>query len=141
VNLQKQDKLPGSKLTIGVHGQTYQPDGSFTTIWEKNNLNFDIPIGKWVTAEIFYREGNKQNGQFTLFLTPAGKKKKVIINVLNFTHHPSDPSPNGVAHFNPMKLYTSAALINYIKSKKGELNILWDDFEIRMNPLIKNVPK
>jgi hypothetical protein len=44
-----------------------------------------------------------------------------------------DPAPNGLTGYNPMKLYTSSALVSYVKSKGKTLQIYWDDFKLWKN--------
>ncbi|MFT6679410.1 MAG: hypothetical protein ACJAZG_002090, partial [Granulosicoccus sp.] len=36
-------------------------------------------------------------------------------------------------HFNPMKLYTSDELLNYMIANNGILQIYWDDFKLWKN--------
>jgi hypothetical protein len=108
------------------------PDGSqkYTTLWSESNLQVSLPIGKWFTMEYYYKEGNQQNGRFYLAITPEGEPKKVVFDLTKITHNSQDPSPDGVGDFNPLKLYTSGDLINYMKSNNKALQIYWDDFKL-----------
>ena len=62
-----------------------------------------------------------------------------LFDVHNYTHHPSDPSPDGVTSFNPMKLYTSGALINGMSQANAELAVFWDDFEIWLDTNVLSI--
>jgi len=57
----------------------------------------------------------------------------VVFDIHNFTHNTTDPSPNGVTGFNPMKLYTSKELVAHVKSKGKTLQVYWDDFKLWKN--------
>lgn len=108
------------------------PDNSqkYTTIWSEKNTDVKVPIGKWFTMDYYYKEGNKETGRFFMTITPEGGTKQVIFDARNFTHNSQDPSPDGVGDFNPMKLYTSKGLIDYMKSQGKTLQIYWDDYKL-----------
>ncbi|MFC4213573.1 hypothetical protein ACFOWA_20450 [Pedobacter lithocola] len=102
-------------------------------VWRYNNTNVKVPIGKWFTMEYYFKEGNKETGRFYLAITPDGEPKKVVYDVHNFTHMTTDPAPNGLTGYNPMKLYTSPEIVAYVKSKGKTLQIYWDDFKLWKN--------
>lgn len=41
----------------------------------------------------------------------------MIFDITNFTQNSTDTGPDGVTHFNPMKMYTSKELIAYLKQQ------------------------
>jgi hypothetical protein len=102
----------------------------YTTLWSEINQKVKVPIGKWFTMDYYYKEGDAENGRFYLSIQPEGGKKEVIFDVKRFTHNSQDKSPDGVTEFNPLKLYTSRQLIEYMKGKGKTLQIYWDDFKI-----------
>lgn len=102
----------------------------YTTIWSEINQSVAVPIDKWFTMDYYYREGNNETGRFYLSITPEGGKKQVIFDLKKITHNTQDPAPDGVGDFNPIKLYTSKGLIDYMKSKGKTLQIYWDDFKL-----------
>jgi hypothetical protein len=108
------------------------PNGSqkYTTLWSESNEQVKLPIGKWFTMEYYYKEGDSQNGKFYLAITPEGGQKQVVFDLTKLTHNSQDPNPDGVGDFNPLKLYTSKDLINYMRSKNKTLQIFWDDFKL-----------
>jgi hypothetical protein len=107
-------------------------DGSqkYTTLWFETNQNVKIPIGQWFTMEYYYKEGNAENGRFYMTIQPDGGAKSVIYDLTKITHNSKDPSPDGVTDYNPIKLYTSKELIDYMGSKGKTLQIYWDDFKL-----------
>lgn len=102
----------------------------YTTIWAATNKTVKVPVGKWFTMDYYYKEGNRENGRYYVAITPEGESKQVIFDIKNFTHNTGDPNPDGVTDFNPMKLYTSKDLINYMHSRGKTLQIFWDDFKL-----------
>jgi hypothetical protein len=123
-----------SDLYFILDGQDCQlfADGSqkYTTLWNETNQNVKVPIGKWFTLEYYYKEGNAENGKFYMTIQPDGEAKQVIFNLTRITQNTQDPNPDGVTDFNPMKLYTSRQLINYMKSQGKTLQIYWDGFKL-----------
>ncbi len=107
-------------------------DGSqkYTTIWSVTNPKTKVPIGQWFTLEYYYKEGNAENGRFYMTIQPDGGQKAIIFDQQAITHNTKDPAPDGVTDFNPLKLYTSKALIQYMKSQGKTLQIYWDDFKL-----------
>lgn len=131
LNIQKPSAAVGSALRFGMHGQKYV-DGSWGkgTVWSVVNNTFEIPLDTWMKLEIYFEEGTSKTGRFVLVVTPDGGQRTVIHNVTDFTYHPDDPNPNGMTHLNPLKLYTSAEVIDNIRAKGKLTNIYWDDFEV-----------
>jgi len=130
------------KISLGIHKReplsgdlNFNLTGDIKTtywqhIWEESDSSYSIPVGQWLTLETYFKEGNASNGRFVLAVTPDGGTRQVIFDVTNFTHHPSDTSPDGMGHYNPMKLYTSDIVIDYVRNNGGVLQLYWDDFEI-----------
>jgi hypothetical protein len=102
----------------------------YSTIWSEINRDVAIPIGKWFKLDYCYKEGNAKTGRFYLAITPEGEKTKVIFDLKKITHNTQDPNPDGVGDFNPIKLYTSKGLIDFMRSKGKTLQIFWDDFKL-----------
>jgi hypothetical protein len=123
-----------SDLCFIVEGQDCQlnPDGSqkYTTLWEQQAPQVKIPVGKWFTMEYYFKEGNRQQGRFYMTIQPEGGQRQLVFDVTNLTHNSTDAVPDGVTHFNPIKLYTSKELVDYIKGQGQTLNIFWDDLKI-----------
>ncbi len=147
----KQTEPHGFRITLGIgkevagegelqfilDGQDCQlfADGSqkYTTLWSETNKSVKVPIGQWFTAEYYYKEGDDKTGRYYMSLQPDGEKKQVVFDVVRFTHNTSDPEPDGVSDFNPIKLYTSKNLIDFMRSKDKTLQVYWDDFKLWKN--------
>ncbi|WP_436415492.1 hypothetical protein [Petrimonas sp.] len=100
----------------------------YTTLWSEINKKVPVPIGEWFTMEYYYKEGNKETGRFYLTIKTDAGSKQIIFDHKGFTHNSGDPNPDGVSDFNPMKLYTSKKLIDYMSSQGKTLQMYWDDF-------------
>lgn len=105
----------------------------YTTIWAETNQEVKVPIGTWFTMDYYYKEGDDKNGRFYLSIAPDGGERQVVLDVRKITHHTQDPAPDGLGHFNPIKLYTSKELINYMYSQDKTLEIFWDDLKLWKN--------
>lgn len=123
-----------SDLFFILDGQDCQlfEDGSqkYTTLWADTNNRVKVPIGKWFTLEYYYKEGNAEEGRFYMAIQPDGGEKEVVFDLKRITHNTKDPAPDGVTDFNPIKLYTSKQLIDYMRSQGKTLQIYWDDFKL-----------
>jgi len=133
VNLIKEQAGINSPFLLSAHAQTLNTRTKkwSNLIWEETNRSFVMPIERWVTLEYDYQEGNASTGYFKLTATVDGGESAQVFNVRNYTHHPDDPKPDGLRDFNPLKLYTSQKLINYVNSKGGAIKVYWDDLDIQ----------
>jgi len=100
--------------------------------WKTNDSdeNLAIPVGTCMTVEIYFKEGLNTNGRFWVRVTPDGGSPQVICNFYKTTHHPNNPSPDGISELNPMKLYTSANVVNVAKAQNQALQVYWDDYKL-----------
>ncbi|MBC8151682.1 MAG: hypothetical protein H7Z72_02100 [Bacteroidetes bacterium] len=107
-----------------------------TPLWESSVTNASnvVEIGQWVTVDIYFKEGSARtaNGRFWLAVTPDGGTRKVICDVTNWTQAPTDPAPNGISQWNPMKLYTSEGIMNTVKASPNpqSLQVYWDNYRL-----------
>lgn len=132
VDLAKVEEESPDSLQVRITAQSYDDgdDEWSIDVWEFFNPNFVVPVQKWMTLKIYFIEGDECNGRFILSITPDGEGETIVHDIRNFTHHPDNPDPDGLKHFNPLKLYTSDDVINYVTDEGGLLNVFWDDFEI-----------
>lgn len=123
-----------SDLCFIVEGQDciLNPDNSqkYTTIWSDRAPKVKIPVGQWFTMEYYFKEGGTKNGRFYMTIQPDGGGRQLVFDITNVTHNTKDPNPDGVTQFNPMKLYTSKELVDYLKLQGCSLNIYWDEFRL-----------
>ncbi len=108
--------------------------GRFKEIWAEAGSNFEVPVGEWIDIEIGYKAGNKETGRFYM----AAKREKdevltTIFDITNWTYHPESPDLVPVTHLNPLKLYSSSRIIDFIRNKGGVAQVYWDDFEAYKN--------
>lgn len=99
-------------------------------IWKVSKPDAIVTVGQWFTLETYFREGDRDTGRFALAMTPDGGTRRVLYDGRSFTQNTHDPAPNGVTGFNPLKLYTSAASVDYVRSKGATLEIDWDDYKL-----------
>jgi hypothetical protein len=132
------NEADSTQLTFYLAADT-RPESTWETLYDERNTSFSIPVEQWMTLEFYYKEGNASNGRFTFAVTPDGGVKQTIFDITDFTHHPSDPSPDGLTDYNPMKLYTSKTLIDYVRDNGGVLQMYWDDFEIWKDTNVLNL--
>ena len=134
VNIMKKEKGKVDSLYFQVHGQIYnEKEKKWQNVWKETNTNFEVKIGEWMQTRIDLVEGDKDKGKFIFSITSKNNNPVTIFEINDFTHHPDDPSPNGINDLNPMKLYTSKDLLSYIEEKNGVLQIYWDDFKFYVN--------
>jgi hypothetical protein len=123
-----------SDLTFILDAQDCQlfEDGRqrYTTIWSEKNQDIKVPIGEWFTMHYDFREGDATTGRFIASIETEKDGERIIFDVTNFTHHTKDPAPNGVTEFNPLKLYTSKDLADFMNERGKSLQIYWDDFKL-----------
>lgn len=132
VNIVKEAPGPNGLMFFQVQAQKLDGVRSQweSPVWSEINRTFAIPVGRWVTLEYGFVEGSADSGRFVLAATISGGGRTVIFDVNNYTHHPDDLRPAGLSHFNPMKLYTSSRLIEFVRAFGGTMEIMWDDFEL-----------
>lgn len=128
LNLRKAEGA-GSDYHFGIHGQT-KPQQNWKSIWSAENEDFSVPIGEWLTLEYEFVEGDKQTGRFAFAVERANGEKHAIFDIRNWTRHPDNPKPNGLTSWNPLKLYTNSASVDYVRENGGVLQAYWDDLEI-----------
>jgi hypothetical protein len=118
--------VAGDTRTGGSSGQ-----GTWANLWGLFHPQFDVPTGKWMNVEIGYRSGDASTGRFYLAVQPEGDPTKtVLFDHTNWTYHPGAPGPVPFSNTQPLKLYTSDDIVNFIGNNGGTVQIYWDDFEV-----------
>jgi hypothetical protein len=123
---------------VGAEDYEYPKEnsrGKYIEIWHEFNVEINVPVGEWFTLEYYIVEGNEETGRFYMLMTRENGTKQVIFDIHNFTHNTKDPNPDGITLWNPMKLYTSKNLINFVRKEGKALQLYWDDFEIWKNKI------
>jgi len=129
----------GQELHFNIHGQpTWEegmpvfpkyPDWGWPT-WELVQQDFAVPTGVWLECQTCYRMGNGITGRFCYRVRVNGGTWVSIFDVTNWTYNPRSPVPIPLTDWNPMKLYTSSALVDYVRNRGGIAQIYWDDFAV-----------
>ncbi len=129
-------RKPAGKGQLRFHAeaqnidQTNPDKAKFIVIWSQLNEQLEVPFGKWMTLEYYLAEGDAKTGRFFMAVTPQGGERKVLFDITHYTHHTKDPAPDGFTAWNPMKLYTSRPLTDYMRGQGKALELLWDDLYI-----------
>lgn len=133
VNLTRPKSNLGEPFHFRVNAQTYddKQDRWGEPLWTETGASFPVPIGKWITLNYEFKEGDAKTGKFSLSVQTDHGQPITVFDVRNYTHHPDDPHPDGLSHVNPIKLYTSRKLIEHVRSKGGALQIYWDDLDLQ----------
>ena len=75
-------------------------------------------------TRVFTGEGSTLLAQFLRENGP----RTVLFDVHDWTHHPDNPAPQGLTHYNPMKVYTSAEIAEFLHAQGAAVQVDWDDF-------------
>lgn len=130
LGLEKPSADLGGPLYFSAHAQTKIGEQTFNNLWHARDEAFPVRFGEWMTLEVYYKEGDRQTGRFYAAVTPEGGARQVLFDVHDTTHHPDNPAPRGLTHFNPMKLYTSAKLVEFVTRRGAAMQIDWADFSL-----------
>lgn len=133
LNIVKGKNTEKQQLYLKVKAQTLdiEKHNWNNTVWSHTDYSYPIPVNKWLTFNIELLEGDSNSGKFILYISSDDKFLHKVFHINNFTHHPSDRYPDGFKHINPIKLYTSAPIIEHVSNLNGSLKIYWDNLEIR----------
>lgn len=108
--------------------------GRWKDVWAKVAPNYEIPVGEWLDIEIGYRAGNKTTGRFYMAVkSDKDKEFTTVFDVTDWTYHPDSPKPVPVTDWQPLKLYASSKVTDFIRNKGGVAQMYWDDLEIYEN--------
>jgi hypothetical protein len=124
----KEKYKPNSPIGFYAVGEKAAAN-NFVEIWRAES-DFDVPIGKWMTWEIIYREGDANTGRFIFAVTPDGEQRRVLFNVNGWVYGPGRPNTDGMTYsVHALKLYTSSNIANWMDNH-GQLTYYGDDLEL-----------
>ena len=105
--------------------------GKWKDVWHEVGTNFEVPVGEWLDMEIGYRQGDNKTGRYYLAVKrEKDTKYTTIFDVTNWTYHPDSPKPVPLTDWQPLKIYTSSRIVDFIRKKGGAVQMYWDDLEI-----------
>lgn len=125
LNTMIKKKASNSDFTFHVTAHGLNSNGTKTVIWSEPNLSTPIPLNQWNTLDIYFKEGNLNNGRYRIKLNGA-----TVLDKTNWTHHPYSVNPDGLCFINPFEMYVSELLVDPIADLGYKTEILWDDFKI-----------
>jgi hypothetical protein len=134
INLVKSAAGASTTWHFAAHGQrinTAATRAEFETLWSVRGERFDVPVAQWMTLRYRFEDGDAASGRLRLWVTPDGGAEHLVLDGRGFTHHPDDPAPRGVSHFNPLKIYTSAGVLGFAAEHGQPLSIDWQALDIR----------
>jgi hypothetical protein len=124
------EKING-KLYMGVKAK--YPIMQYPPEYAVFPTKFPIPLGKWITQEIYIKEGNNQTGRFYLALTVDGVKYVIVDQPMMTMSLAPGYVPDGQTAWNPIKIYTEGKVLDWFKAQNKTMDIYWDDLEIWLN--------
>ena len=132
LGIRKIAKGPVDAFYFGAEGHLLISPSPFQVkvLWNEINTGFSVPVGAWMTLETYYREGDRETGRFFCAVTPADGLRTVLFDVHDWTHHPENPAPDGLTHYNPIKVYSSAEVVQFLRAHGAALQVDWDDFAL-----------
>lgn len=131
ISVQRNQSKVGERLRFGI--QCESPALTWPFAWTVDNTTFAIPLGKWMTEEIYLKEGDANNGRFYFAVTIDGVKTVICDKKGITTSKVSGYIPDGQTSWDPMKLYCAQGPINLFKEKNKFMDVYWDDLEIWLN--------
>lgn len=127
VSLFKSD-IPNDEMYFKVSSGSRTLLSSFKEEWSKTDTSYPIPFGEWFTISLNLSLDNAGNGNLLMEITDSRLRKITIFNLTR-----EFGNPEGFTKINPMKLYTSDSLIEYLKKNNSELEIYFDDWKFYRN--------
>lgn len=120
----------GKPLYFIATGETKEK-GKWKPVWHSLSDKFSVPVGEWLDMEVGYRQGDKNTGRFRVAAKRASDATMTtIIDVHDWTYHPRAKKPVPMTQWNPLKLYTSSSVIDFIRNQGGVAQIYYDDLTI-----------
>ena len=105
--------------------------GKWKDIWGEVGSSFEVPIGEWLDIELGYKQGDKKHGRFYMAVKRENDKHFTkVFDITNWTYHPDSPKPVPLTHWQPIKIYTSGYVIDFVRRKGGAVQLYWDDMKI-----------
>ena len=105
--------------------------------WEVYNEDFAIPLGKWMTQEIYVKEGGSAGtanpGRFYMAITVDGVKTVIVDKTGMTTSEEPGAVPDGQTAFTTMKIYTEGRVLDWFQRRGKVMDVLWDDIQIWLN--------
>lgn len=129
--LTKPSALPKTALRFEIIVESNAGQNTpFIENWKRVNQTVDVPYDTWFTLEFYLKEGGIGEGLVYATITPDQKPKQLLFNYRASTRNTSTNASFGYANINPLKLYTSDTLIDFVKSQDGKFEVYFDDWKL-----------
>jgi len=120
--------IPNDEMYFKVSSGSRTLVSKFKEEWSKTDTQYPIPFGEWFTISLNLTLDNAENGRLLMEITDSGQRKNTIFDLTR-----EFGNPEGFTKINPMKLYTSDSLIEYLKKNNSELEFFFDDWKFYRN--------
>ncbi len=107
--------------------------GPTNALYFQAKADHQTPFGKWMKIEVYIKEVDENNGRFYMSITPEGEQKTILFDIVGNTQHAKEKCPDGFSHFQPLKLYTSDRLIEFMKKNGKNLDVYWDAWKVYLD--------
>ena len=134
VNIVKAQVGVGQPLHFEVKAQarSAEVEGWDRQVWSSGVSVFAVPMERWLRLEYYFREGDAVSGRFVMVVSGDDGRKHVVADVTGHTRHPDAGGlGDGLAHLNPVKLYTSGPIVEFVRGRGHALVLHWDDLYVR----------
>jgi hypothetical protein len=119
----------GSPLYWDLTAEYQQPESlKHRPFWSYQNKTVAIPFGKWFTMDIYMSRGEEFDGAMVIKVTVDGQATETIFNVSGTTVYPGIPSIT-LKEWQPFKLYTSDAVMDWMRSQQKTISAMYNDFK------------
>lgn len=141
INIKKIEGV-GGELIFGAHAQCkvggrWQPG----TVWSVNSdadvatgdlktRYVEVPVDEWFELEYYFYQGDATSGRFQLNIRRQGAAWENVFDVTGYTHHPSDPNPDGIQNLHALKHYIGTGAISHVNNNAGNsegIRTFWDE--------------
>jgi hypothetical protein len=125
------EKGADKPLLFTVSGDKFVNSSKWQPVWAEANKQFEIPIGEWLDVELGYKQGDKRSGRFYLAVKrESDTSMTTLFDIHDWTYNPDAPAPVPLTSWQPLKLYTSGEIIDYINNHGGVAQLYFDDLKI-----------
>ena len=118
----------GQPLYWDLTAQTMQPLSlRGKDIYKYTNRTVPVPIGKWVTFDIYLKRGDASTGRFIVSITPDGGTRTLLFDLVASTIYPDKPELTLFA-WQPFKLYLSDTMLDWMRTNNKTVGAYFNDY-------------
>lgn len=120
------------KLHFGYRSQDYK-NGEFIDVAKSDDSSYEVPIGRWFKLKTEVIEGDNGSGFFCLSIKERRREKilyRFETQTMATAFCEKKYSPQGFTLIQPIKLYTSARLTEWMKERGCAIEAYFTDWTI-----------